>query len=165
MDTTAAVLLSVLVIGAIGAVLCAVGYGVYRLVDTLNSLLLPLRKIARLSAIILKNKDKIESNALSMDDLLKGANKINQDAVDTNIALVNTVVKLTETVENLKNTLLPPTPTAAEMTPEYVRASYEKNVADLIEQGFDREQALVRAAEWELENLSSGISSNLGFGE
>lgn len=161
MDALAAVLLSVLVILILGFV----SYGVYRLITTLNSLLAPLRKIARLSAIILKNKDKIEANAVSMDDILKGANKINQDAVDTNVALVNAVVKLSETVENLKNTLLPPAPTPMEMTPEYVRASYDKNVADLMEQGFDYEDARVRAAQWELDNLGSGISSNLGFGE
>ncbi len=161
MDPLAGVLLFILVTLILGSA----GYGVYRLMSLLKALLAPLRKIARLAAIVLENKDKIEANALSMDDLLKGANKINQDAVDTNVALVNTVVRLTETVENLKNTLLPPAPTSMETTPEHVRASYDKNVADLVEQGFDYEQARVRAAEWELEALGEGISSSMGVGE
>lgn len=161
MDPLAGVLLFLLV--TIAAV--AAGYGVYKVISVIKEAVAPLDKIARLASLLIKNREKIEANALSMDELLKGANKINQDAVDANLALVNTVVRLTETVENLKNTLLPPAPTAMEATPEHVNASYEKNVRDLVEQGFDYEQARVRAAEWELESLSTGISSNLGFGE
>lgn len=125
-----------------------------------------IKKISKICSFLYTNKDSIAALSVSLDETLKGANKINQDAVAANAALVNEVIRLREGIDRFVGSVVPlPEPMRQEYTPEIMEQRFEDNYKELIVQGFDPEQARLKAAEYELETLGGNtMTEDWGIG-
>lgn len=152
----------------VAAGVVAVLYIAHQAIKKINLFLSHVRKISRLCSIVEDNKDSIGNTVKSLQEVYDGANKINQDAVDANIALVNEVVKLRESIDKFVGAMVPPSVEIPSMDPEIMEYRVMSTIKDLEEQGLDPEDAKRKAAEIELEymaNLGQGaFPADYGFG-
>lgn len=131
---------------------------------TLTDLVASIKNINRLSIHLLRNKEKVGTFVNDIEEILLGANKINQDAVTANAVLANEVMRFRDSAEKLHSVMFPAYEQEAERTPQRIKANYDMNYADLIEQGLDPEEAKWKAAALELEEIEKqGVTSNSGF--
>lgn len=125
-----------------------------------------LKAISRISMYLYKNRSQIGRLVKSLEECVQGKNKINQDAVDTNIALVNEVIKLRTAIDRFVSAVAPPPEQVQqEYSPRVVEERFDTTYRDLLDQGLDPERAKWRAAEYELEAIAGrGMDENMGIG-
>ena len=118
--------------------------------------------IAKLCSYLYRNRSSLSKLVSSLEECVSGKNKINQDSVDINRALVDEIVKLRESTTRLYSVVSLDTPVAPI---DAVKSRYEDAYSDLIVQGMDPTLAKWAAADHELEQLAgAGIDENIGIG-
>lgn len=158
MSNDALIIIGLIAFGALVFVL-------YRLYQSFVEFVGYAKKISFVCNVLYKNRKSLSGVINSLDDVYKGANKINQDAVDANTALVNEVIKLREAINKFVSYMVPPETAVKELTPAAMEYRFESTYNDLIEQGIDPEIAKIKAANEELELLSrEGIGPSFGIG-
>jgi hypothetical protein len=147
-----------------GIIASVVLYGLYHFLKALQSAVVQIRRIAKVAHFLYSNRASLASISTELAETLKGANKINQDAVDANIALIKEVSKFRESVDRFVSTLAPPAQPESQPVNYDLYAmqnNYESNYNDLLEQGLDPEEAKIRAAAYELDYMAAnGINTN-----
>jgi hypothetical protein len=126
----------------------------YKLYQAFTEFLGYAKKIAIVCGFLYKNRKPISGLVASIEDIYKGANKINQDAVDANLALIKEVVRLRESVDRFVTYMIPAEPAAAQLTPEMVEYRYKDTYQELVKQGVDPDIAKYKAANIELELMA-----------
>jgi len=147
-----------------GIGIAVLAYGGYQIFKVFKALTVYLRRLSRVASFLYEKRESISALSVDLGETMKGANKINQDAVNANIALVNEVVKLREAVDKFTSTVVPPPePTAAQYNPTIMEERYEDTYQDLLNQGLDPEFAKIRAAEYELNYIANSGVTNVGI--
>ncbi len=144
--------------------LAAIAFSGYKLYGAVSRFSASFRAVSRLCVYLNKNKGSISRLVDSLEECVSGKNKINQDQVDANIALVREVSKLRECVAAFTAAVMPPQePQNAPMTAELLEAKFEDTYKELIDQGVDPFDAKWKAAEYEMSKLVE-IDENIGIG-
>jgi hypothetical protein len=149
----------------LGIVVAFFLYAGYRIIQSFQGMILYLRRISKVCTYLYENRSNLSKLSTGLAETLDGANKINQDSVDANVALVNEVIKLRESVDRFVLTVAPPSdPTPTQYSPELLEGRFDNAYRELMDQGMDPEEAKYKAAEYEMDILSRGIGNNLGIG-
>lgn len=156
------------VLAVIITALClAAAYGMIIFYSKLSEISKSLKKSTPMFMYVYEHRGDVEKFARDFDEILRGGNKINQDAVDINTAMVREVVSVRKAVESLNSAIIQPE--HEEFIPpstlKTVQDQYDYDMKSLIEQGLNPEEAAYKAANWELDRMADrGIDANIGIG-
>lgn len=156
-----------IILAIIGTILClAAAGGMVIFYLKLAELGKSIKKTVPAFAYVYEHRSDVEKFARDFDEILRGGNKINQDAVDINRAMVREVSNVRKAVETLSSAVIqPPVDEVLPFTAKTVQNQYDYDYKALLQQGYDHGEAAIRAANWELERIADhGLDENMGIG-
>lgn len=122
-----------------------------------------LARFVKIGDFFTKNGPKLIKYAGSLDEILAGGNKINEDSVKINHKMLEEFVKMRDLVEKMNLVMFPEAASEQPRTPQDVQRDYHWNIKKMIDEGIDPENAKRYAsdAEWE-QIFVNGVGPDLG---